>query len=103
VDDNSHELTNEIQTELKIVYSEMRESKYTPNTKFVLHNINEKEKEHYLCSHSEKLAIGLGLISIPPGIPLLITNNLRVCLDCHSATKVISKIRNREITVRDIH
>jgi pentatricopeptide repeat protein len=101
VDDKSHELMNEIQAELKIVYDEMRESGYIPNTTFVMHSMNEAEKEYHLCSHSEKLAIGLGLISTPPGTPLLITKNLRVCPDCHSATKAISKIRNREITVRD--
>jgi hypothetical protein len=101
VDDNSHELMNEIQAELKLVHSEMEESGYFPNTKFVMHSINEEEKEDYLCSHSEKLAIGLGLIRTPPRTPLLVTKNLRVCSDCHSATKAISKIRNREITVRD--
>ena len=76
VDDKSHEHSNEIQMELKKVYSEMKESGYIPNTKFVTHNMNEEEKEHHLCSHSEKLAIGLGLISTPPGTPLLITKNL---------------------------
>ena len=101
VNDKVHERSNEIQIELKKVYSEMRESGYIPNTKFVAHNMNEEEKEHHLCSHSEKLAIGLGLISTPPGTPLLITKNLRICPDCHSATMMISKVRNREITVRD--
>jgi pentatricopeptide repeat protein len=99
--DKSHELANEIQTELKKDFNEMREFGYIPNTKFIMHSMNEEEKEHHLCSHSEKLAIGLGLISTPPGTPLLITKNLRICPDCHSATKAISKIRNREITVRD--
>jgi len=101
VNDKSHKYSNEIQEELKTLYNEMKESGYIPNTKFVTHDINEEEKEHHLCSHSEKLAIGLGLISTPPGTPLLITKNLRVCPDCHSVTKIISKLRNREITVRD--
>ena len=91
VDDKSHEQSNEIKTKLKKLYNEMKESGYIPNTKFVTHDMNEEEKEHHLCSHSEKLAIGLGLISTPPGTPLLITKNLRVCPDCHSATKIISK------------
>ena len=101
VNDKSHKYSNEIQEELKTLYNEMKESGYIPNTKFVTHDINEEEKEHHLCSHSEKLAIGLGLISTPSGTPLLITKNLRVCPDCHSVTKIISKLRNREITVRD--
>ena len=97
----AHERLSEIQAELKRLTIEMRSSGYIPNTKFVTHDMNEEEKEDHLCSHSEKLAIGLGLISTPPGTPLLITKNLRVCPDCHSATKSISKLRNREITVRD--
>ena len=102
VDDKSHERSSEIQSELNRLYSEMRESGYIPNTKFVTHkDMDEEEKEQHLCSHSEKLAIGLGLISTPPGTPLLIAKNLRVCPDCHSATKAISKLSNREITVRD--
>ena len=102
VDDNSHKQSNEIQQELKKLYNEMIEHGYIPNTNFVTHHdMNEEEKEHHLCSHSEKLAIGLGLISTPPGTSLLITKNLRVCPDCHSATKIISILRNREITVRD--
>jgi len=101
VDDKLHERTKEIRTELEVLYEEMKVSGYLPNTEFVLHNLEEEEKEHHLCSHSEKLAIGLGLISTPHGTPLLITKNLRVCPDCHSATKLISKLRNREITVRD--
>jgi hypothetical protein len=49
VDDKSHELTNNIQAELKIVFSEMREHGYIPNTKFVMPSINDEEKERHLC------------------------------------------------------
>jgi len=101
VDDNSHKQSNEIKTKMKILYNEMKESGYIPNTKFVTHEMNEEDKEDHLCSHSEKLAIGLGLMKTPPGTPLLITKNLRVCPDCHSATKMISKYCKRDITVRD--
>ena len=52
--DKSHKYSNEIQEELKTLYNEMKESGYIPNTKFVTHDINEEEKEHHLCSHSEK-------------------------------------------------
>ncbi len=101
VDDKSHENTIEIRSELNRIYDEMKEYGFIPNTTFVTHNMNEEEKENHLCSHSEKLAIGLGLIKTQPGTPLLITKNLRVCPDCHNVTKLISKVSNREITVRD--
>jgi hypothetical protein len=37
----------------------------------------------------------------PPGTKITILKNLRVCKDCHNAAKMISKIENREIVVRD--
>ncbi|CAE6076444.1 unnamed protein product [Arabidopsis arenosa] len=52
-------------------------------------------------SHSEKLAIAYGLIRTTAGTTLRITKNLRVCRDCHSFTKYVSKAFNREIIVRD--
>ena len=87
--DKSHERTNEISAKLNELYDELKVSGYVPNTKFVTHNMDEEEKEQHLCTHSEKLAIGLGLMKTPPGTPLLITKKLRVCPDCHSATKMI--------------
>jgi hypothetical protein len=77
-----------------------------PDTKFVLHDV-EEEKVFHLCHHSEKLAIAFGLMSTDPGTPLCIVKNLWVCEDCHtstkfiSTTKFISKIVKRKIIVRD--
>ncbi|KAJ7973190.1 Pentatricopeptide repeat-containing protein [Quillaja saponaria] len=51
--------------------------------------------------HSEKLAIAFGLARTPEGTCLRIIKNLRVCTDCHSFTKLVSKAFNREIIVRD--
>jgi hypothetical protein len=72
-----------------------------PDTKFVLHDVEEEEKLFQLCHHSENLAIAFGLINTPPGTLLCITKNLRVCSDCHTSIKFISKIVGRAITVRD--
>ncbi|CAI0405184.1 unnamed protein product [Linum tenue] len=60
-----------------------------------------KEKIKMLGHHSERLAIAFGLIFIPRHCPIRIVKNLRVCRDCHNATKYISKITQREILVRD--
>jgi len=65
VDDNTHEQSNEIKTKMRILYNEMKELGYIPNTKFVTHDMNEEDREDHLCSHSEKLAIGFGLIKTP--------------------------------------
>lgn len=44
-----------------------------------------------LGGHSEKLAIGFGLITAA-GTTIRIIKNLCVCNDCHTVTKLISKI-----------
>lgn len=53
--------------------------------------------------HSERLALAFALIRTPPGSPIRIIKNLRICLDCHTAIKSISKFVHREIVIRDIN
>ncbi|OVA16868.1 Pentatricopeptide repeat [Macleaya cordata] len=74
---------------------------YVPDTSCVLHNVEEEEKESFLFSHSERLAITFALLNTEPGIPINIVKNLRVCLDCHTTIKLISQITVRKIIVRD--
>lgn len=61
----------------------------------------EEEKEDALSKHSEKVAIAFGLISLKGVVPIRVVMNLRICWDCHNVAKMISKIFNREIIVRD--
>ncbi|URE19578.1 Pentatricopeptide repeat-containing protein [Musa troglodytarum] len=51
--------------------------------------------------HSERLAMAFGLIGTRPDTPLRIVKNLRVCHDCHSVIKSVSRLYNREIVLRD--
>lgn len=90
-----------VYSKLDNLISKMKEMGYVPDTKLVLHDVEEEQKEHMLSHHSEKLAIAFGLVSTPPGA-LRITKNLRVCADCHNAAKFISKIEGREILLRDV-
>uniref|UniRef100_A0A7N2MJL1 DYW domain-containing protein n=1 Tax=Quercus lobata TaxID=97700 RepID=A0A7N2MJL1_QUELO len=69
---------------------------------FVLNSLDEEVKGKMLCNHSEWLAIAFGLLNTGPGTRLLIIKNLRVCGNCHEATKFITKIVNKEIVVRDL-
>ncbi|KHN40337.1 Pentatricopeptide repeat-containing protein [Glycine soja] len=80
---------------------QMREAGYVPDTRYVLHDIDEEEKEKALQYHSERLAIAYGLISTPPRTTLRIIKNLRICGDCHNAIKIMSNIVGRELIVRD--
>ncbi|KAF5190194.1 Pentatricopeptide repeat-containing protein [Thalictrum thalictroides] len=74
---------------------------HVSRTTQVMFDIEEEEKEHSLFLHSEKLAIAFGLINTSPGSPIQIVKNLRVCNDCHSFIKIISKAFNRTIVARD--
>jgi hypothetical protein len=101
VGDRSHPKTEKIYAKLESLIKQIVEVGYVPNTNIVLHDVEEEQKKHCLSHHSENLAISFGLISTPPGKPIRIIKNLRVCGDCHSAMKFISKIVEREIVVRD--
>ncbi|XXG45180.1 hypothetical protein AAC387_Pa02g0332 [Persea americana] len=100
--DQSHVLTEGIYRKLEELTVRAREQGYMPNTGWVLHNIEEEEKEDSLGSHSEKLALAFGLISTPSGSVIRIVKNLRVCGDCHSMMKFASRVCEREIVLRDI-
>ncbi|XP_052184714.1 pentatricopeptide repeat-containing protein At3g46790, chloroplastic [Diospyros lotus] len=83
--------------------AEMKEKGYVPETKAVLYDLDTQEKERMVLGHSEKLAVAFGLINSSRGDTIRITKNLRLCEDCHSVTKFISKFTNREILVRDVN
>ncbi len=101
VDDQDHPQMPEIHAELQRLSGHMHDAGYRPCKKFIMHDVDEEEKVFRLCHHSEKLAIAFGLINSAPGTPLRIRKNLRVCEDCHTSTKFISKIAGRTIMVRD--
>lgn len=93
--DDIYQKLSEISKQLKISVG------YLPDTKQVLFDIEEEEKEDALSVHSEKLAIAFGLIHTDPNSTIRIVKNLRVCRDCHNVSKLISKVYRREIIVRD--
>ncbi|CAK7352696.1 unnamed protein product [Dovyalis caffra] len=86
---------------LKGLNGQMKEAGYVPDTRYVLHDIDEEAKEQALLYHSERLAIAYGLISTPARQTLRIIKNLRICGDCHNAIKIMSRIVGRELIVRD--
>ncbi|KAA0025251.1 putative pentatricopeptide repeat-containing protein [Cucumis melo var. makuwa] len=51
--------------------------------------------------HSEKLAVAFGLLNTTTGAEVVIIKNLRICEDCHLFFKMVSKIADRQLTVRD--
>ncbi|KAJ0523826.1 putative tetratricopeptide-like helical domain superfamily, DYW domain-containing protein [Helianthus annuus] len=99
--DTCHERNTEIQTMLRKLKMEMKSAGYVADTSLALFDLEEEERESEVWHHSEKIALAFGLCVIPPGLPIRITKNMRICFDCHAAFKFISGITNREIIVRD--
>ncbi|URD90857.1 Pentatricopeptide repeat-containing protein [Musa troglodytarum] len=96
-----HPQSQKIYTRLARLIDEIKAVGYVPDGDS-LHDVEEDVKEQLLGTHSEKLAIAFGLINTTPGTSLQIRKNLRVCNDCHEATKFISQVTGREIIVRDM-
>nr|CAN67095.1 hypothetical protein VITISV_016806 [Vitis vinifera] len=99
--DRSHPQTEEIYVKLAEITKLLKLEGYVPHISNVLADIEEEEKETALSYHSEKIAIAFMLINTAAGIPIRVVKNLRVCADCHLAIKLISKVFDREIVVRD--
>ncbi|CAN6470407.1 unnamed protein product [Victoria cruziana] len=101
VEDRSDTLSEAIYLKLDELTKELKVAGYVPGTESVLFDIEEEEKEISLGHHSEKLAVAFGLISTTPATVIRVVKNLRICSDCHTCMKLISKITGREIVVRD--
>ncbi|XP_020547267.1 putative pentatricopeptide repeat-containing protein At2g01510 [Sesamum indicum] len=99
--DRTHPLNDEIRKKIDTLGKRMEEEGYKPHLSCALQNVNDEMKAESLKYHSERLAIAFALISMPERTPILVMKNLRACVDCHAAIKVISKVVQREITVRD--
>ncbi|XP_074289176.1 pentatricopeptide repeat-containing protein At2g27610 [Silene latifolia] len=99
--DRYHPLSDQIYSKLDELCIRLKDAGYHPDLTYVLHDVEDEHKEAILSQHSERLALAFGLISTPSGTPIQIVKNLRVCGDCHTVFKMISKIEERDITVRD--
>ncbi|CAA6658580.1 unnamed protein product [Spirodela intermedia] len=63
-----------------------------------------KEEDTAAYVHSEKLAVAFGLMSSPaPEMPIRVIKNLRVCDDCHTWMKFVSRIAARTVILRDVY
>ncbi|GFQ07580.1 pentatricopeptide repeat-containing protein at4g32450 mitochondrial [Phtheirospermum japonicum] len=86
---------------LRGLKQQMKEAGYVPETKTVLHDVDQEDKEEALMAHSERLAAAQGFMTSAARTPLRIIKNLRVCVDCHNALKIMSTIVGRLIVARD--
>lgn len=94
-------ITLEAYEKLREIVLRVREGGYVPEVKSVLHDIEEEEKEGSVALHSEKLAVAFGLKRLHKGKTLRVVKNLRICRDCHAFMKIVSRLYDVEIVVRD--
>ncbi|KAL5704806.1 Pentatricopeptide repeat-containing protein [Ranunculus cassubicifolius] len=99
--DVAHPQMEEIRNMWEWVSGKIKEVGYIPDTRHVLLFVDQQEREAKLQYHSEKLALAFALLKTSPGSTIRIKKNIRICGDCHSAIKFVSKVMNREIIVRD--
>lgn len=101
VGDRSHEWSRDIYRLLAELERKMKRVGYVADKSCALRDVEEEEKEEMVGTHSEKLAICFALLVSEVGTPIRVVKNLRICLDCHTAIKMISKLEERVIVVRD--
>nr|GEW68341.1 pentatricopeptide repeat (PPR) superfamily protein [Tanacetum cinerariifolium] len=101
VEDWCHPHKQEIDLKLDSLLSKIIEAGYAPDTASVPLDLEYDMKLKVLHRHSERIAIAYALIRLPIGKPIIVKKNIRVCVDCHSAIKLISKVEGRKIILRD--
>jgi pentatricopeptide repeat protein len=99
--DRSHPMSREIYFKLEKVLADLKNAGYVPDVTEVFVEVVEKEKPNVVYWHSEKLAIAFALLTLGSNTVIRIFKNLRMCLDCHNAIKLISNLYGREVVVRD--
>ncbi|XP_061375854.1 pentatricopeptide repeat-containing protein At3g13880-like [Gastrolobium bilobum] len=94
VDDCSHPMSQLIYSRLEGMLAKIKNISFE-NVKLPL-GISESEFSSTISMnhHSEKLAVTFGIISLPKSAPVRVMKNLRVCSDCHTTMKLISKLQS---------
>lgn len=101
--DINHPKMDEIYAYLDNLIEDLKKAGYKVETNNDFHDLEEGKKQVLLRHHSEKLALTLGLMCLPCDVPIRIMKNLRICGDCHTFMKLVSKFARREIIIRDIN
>ncbi|WCJ34136.1 Pentatricopeptide repeat (PPR) superfamily protein [Euphorbia peplus] len=101
IGDKTHLEIEKIERMWEEILRKIKPVGYTGSGSDTLFDIDQEEKENALYRHSEKLAIAYGIMSTKEHSTIQIVKNLRVCEDCHTATKLISKVYERKLIVRD--
>ncbi|XP_006290740.2 pentatricopeptide repeat-containing protein At2g03880, mitochondrial [Capsella rubella] len=101
IGDDSHPQIIQVKKELNQLIHRLIGIGYVSETNFVLQDLEGEQMEESLRHHSEKLALVFGLMTLPSEKIIRIRKNLRICGDCHVFCKLVSKLENRSIVIRD--
>ncbi|KAL0907852.1 hypothetical protein M5K25_022296 [Dendrobium thyrsiflorum] len=102
-EDKGHPRAAGIYEKVREMLERVRAEGYVVDTKWALQDVTREEKERGLAHHSEKLAVAFGLMSSPKCKPIRVYKNLRICGDCHSVMKLVAKVYERVIVLRDLN
>ncbi|XP_044970890.1 pentatricopeptide repeat-containing protein At5g04780, mitochondrial-like [Hordeum vulgare subsp. vulgare] len=96
--DLSHPAFEDILSTWKDLASRMAESGYAPQDDEPYCNV---QVDPLSCHHTERIAVCYGLISMCAHEPIRVLKNFRMCKECHSSIKFISRDKKREILISD--
>ncbi|CAF4583839.1 unnamed protein product [Rotaria sp. Silwood2] len=100
--DRSYPQSDKLYAEADRISKELIEYGHKYDASWIIRPIESDETiESVLCGHSERLAIAANFMFNRKPKRIQITKNLRVCGDCHRATKLIALIRQCKIVLRD--
>ncbi|GJS53021.1 pentatricopeptide repeat-containing protein [Tanacetum coccineum] len=95
--------TRDVYQKVEQMVTELKMAGHVPDLSCVFHDVEDEDKDGMLKYHGEKLALAFGLINIYTKLPIRITKNLRVCIDCHSTFKMVSRVYGRKVIIRDVN
>ncbi|KAL0335624.1 UNVERIFIED_CONTAM: Pentatricopeptide repeat-containing protein [Sesamum radiatum] len=100
-DDILHPRKKEIYEMLGEINQQLRIAGYVAEIIPEVQNREAKTEPYVLSYHSEKLAIAFGVLATPPGTTIRVAKDLRICMDCHNFSKILSAVYNRKLVIRD--
>ncbi|GLT44642.1 hypothetical protein SLA2020_185280 [Shorea laevis] len=99
--DLTHPESSKIMQVLEDLLDRLKINGYRPHLSSMAYDVSDEDKKRLLLTHSEKLALGFGLLITSSDSSIRIMKNLRICEDCHLFICGASQITGREIIVRD--
>jgi phosphoribosylformylglycinamidine (FGAM) synthase PurS component len=79
IEDKLHPQAEKIYALLKKLYVKMKEERCVAYIGFVLHDVQDKQKQQDIVYLSERLAVAFGIIVTPKGAPIKVFKNPIIC------------------------